>query len=558
MNIERSRLLGFLRSLYPFYKLNDAMLEAVVEKLETVEISAGTRLFAQGAPAENDALYIVYDGKVRLYRRRGNAEEEVSVLERGEIFGYEMLGTNIPHPVNASALTPLTLLALRRSQIRMLLTQIPQLLAVLRMLLNSYFLRLKVRLPWCDSQEIVHYIANKHPLFLWIRLALPIALALVSLPFLYSWYHYIPQARGGALFVLFVILLVMAGWALWNYVDWSNDYAVITNRRVAYQQKVLLLYESRQEAPLEAILSIAVKTSYWGRVFYYGDVIVRTYAGAVTLPHQQFPQLVANFLDLQWKRASDVRKDTEKSALEETIRQRLGFSKAGSQPMQSPNKPVPASIQPGSVQKLFKLVADMFHLRVEKAGEITYRMHWIILLRQIALPTVLLLGLWVLILVSLFSGLSVLPLGVILGILLLATLGIGFWWVYEFIDWRDDYYVIAQDQIHDVYRKPFGKEDRRSAPLKNIQSVQFERLGLIGLLLNYGTVTILVGDAKLTFDHVYNPSDVQRELFKRLAEREYAEKRAKQEAEQKWVGDWLAAYHRVVQEETRGSGGVSR
>ena len=58
-----------------------------------------------------------------------------------------------------------------------------------------------------------------------------------------------------------------------------------------------------------------------------------------------------------------------------------------------------------------------------------------------------------------------------------------------------------------------------------------ERLGLIGLMLNYGTVYIRVGEATFTFDDVFNPSEVQRELFHRISQRNIKERQAQGEAE---------------------------
>ena len=66
------------------------------------------------------------------------------------------------------------------------------------------------------------------------------------------------------------------------------------------------------------------------------------------------------------------------------------------------------------------------------------------------------------------------------------------------------------------------------------------------LILNYGTVILRVGEARLTFDDVYDPSEVQRELFKRMADREYRERVAQSKSERERFAAWLEAYHRVV------------
>ena len=54
--------------------------------------------------------------------------------------------------------------------------------------------------------------------------------------------------------------------------------------------------------------------------------------------------------------------------------------------------------------------------------------------------------------------------------------------------------------------------------------MRFQRQNFIAQVFNYGTVFIRIGTTELTFDDVYNPSDVQREIFKRKGELEQREK----------------------------------
>jgi hypothetical protein len=90
--------------------------------------------------------------------------------------------------------------------------------------------------------------------------------------------------------------------------------------------------------------------------------------------------------------------------------------------------------------------------------------------------------------------------------------------------------------------------DRKTAPLENILSINYRRRGLIGLLLNYGAVTIQVGAESLIFDFVRDPSGVQREIFRRIADRQTALRQANLEAERERMSQWIAAYHRRVKE----------
>ena len=99
---------------------------------------------------------------------------------------------------------------------------------------------------------------------------------------------------------------------------------------------------------------------------------------------------------------------------------------------------------------------------------------------------------------------------------------------------------------HEAHYGVGHSEEKQVAPVKSIQSVEFERLGILGLVLNYGTVYIRVGDTRYTFDTIYDPSDAQRDLFQRIDRFNYAEKKRQEEAARLRMVDAVEAYHAVV------------
>ncbi len=117
--------------------------------------------------------------------------------------------------------------------------------------------------------------------------------------------------------------------------------------------------------------------------------------------------------------------------------------------------------------------------------------------------------------------------------------------VYQYVDWRNDLFQLTANQVIDLDRKPFGRESRRSAPLENILSIEYERRGLIPMLFNYGTVYITIGNSQLTFNDVYQPSVVQQDIFTRMGQhaQERDERNTMQERER--VAQWF----KVFQEE---------
>jgi len=100
-------------------------------------------------------------------------------------------------------------------------------------------------------------------------------------------------------------------------------------------------------------------------------------------------------------------------------------------------------------------------------------------------------------------------------IILAGLLGIaGLWWLYQFVDWANDIYQVTPTQIVDITRKPLGTESREVAPLENILGTEVDRKGLAGLLLNYGTVTAMIGTAEFKFQGVFDPVGVQQDIVR--------------------------------------------
>ena len=123
------------------------------------------------------------------------------------------------------------------------------------------------------------------------------------------------------------------------------------------------------------------------------------------------------------------------------------------------------------------------------------------------------------------------------------------WWLYQFFDWYNDRYIILNDQIFDINKKPFGREERRSASIFNIQSIRFEKSGLAGILFNFGTVYIRIGDEEFTFDQVPNPAEVQRTIYQALQSALSGKKRKELTEQQLRIIDLLEAYEEFKREQ---------
>ena len=530
--------------MHLFRGLNEEQLAFAAGCFETRKVGAEDMLFEQGEEA--GAFYIVTGGRLKVTRKvKGGQEEEMlGVLDEGDFLGLDVFQENCPYQVTAQAVTEVGLLVLDIPHARELFDELPNLAPRFRMMIESHNLQMKVPLNWVSPEEYVHFISGNHVVFLWAKLLPWLGLALLMLIPILSLIN-IPYMT---VFVLLFGLVFLAAvlMMVWHYVDWANDYHVITGRRVIFQEKVVLLYESRQESPLEQIQSISVETTQLGRILNYGNLVIRTFSGTMIFRGVHRPQDIMALIQEMQKRTQSSLRQAELRQIEETLKQRIGLV-----PPKPPAPPKPAGpkLNPRTV-KIQKFMADLFHLRYEIGDTIQYRTHWWILVKNIWFQTLVVLAItglqiWLLLESALgkMNGFPVLAMG--LGLCLVWLVAFLFW-LYQYIDWHNDIYLITSDQVVDINRKPLGNEQKKVAQTKNILSVEYKRIGVLGLLLNFGTVFIRVGETVFTFDDVYNPSEVQRELFHRLSQRNLKERQAQGEAERQRMAEWIAAYHRIT------------
>jgi len=295
MQVERSEVLTLLRVCHIFKALTDEELEKVADRIEAFLFAENQTIFEQNSEA--DAFYFILSGRVELKRKhRKQVSEEIR--EEHDYFGEEALGVKpLAHSATAAARGTTILLRLNREAIQELRKAFPGLENPLRLVLSSYLLSVSVKLDWLGPRESLHYITRRHWIFLAIRL-LPILLisGLAVSASAYLAVVVAPEAIYSlVLFGLFLLIGIL--WMVLTALDWSNDYAIITNRRVVFLEKVMLLYDTRREVPLDAILADDLRTSQLGRWIGYGSVVIRTYTGQLVLEGLARPELVINLLN---------------------------------------------------------------------------------------------------------------------------------------------------------------------------------------------------------------------------------------------------------------------
>ena len=550
MDEDRRQIVSLLAGMGVFRGLTLHQIEMMAEEFELVRVEAEQPLIL--APGENDDFYVILSGEIELSRRVNRRQVDQEILVSGDHFGeFVLLGTR-EHSLSAIVLQDGYLLRMNRQVFYHLLDDRPEIRQFLVASITSRRLAQARKFIWLSKDEHIYLILRKHWTYLLVSLVGPTLLAWLGLAMIF--FSAGIQANTFRLFVEWggiIILIGAALYVLWQWLDWANDYYLITDQRAIWVERIIGIYENRQEAPLPTVLTVSVHRSQLGRILGYGDVVVRTYTGQIVMRAVGMAEQFAGVVEEQLRRQREVVQRVETEELESAIRHRLGLAGEG-EPLPDQMPAMPART-PDSVRLAYRtntwhmLTTSLFKVRIEEEGAIIYRKHWILLLKRIWKPSLALVALLVGLVIAFPALIVNYSTPMLVGTSFLVFLAIFTWWIYEYIDWINDIYIVTADQIMDIYRTPLGREDKKTAPLENILSLEHQRLGILGVLLNYGNVTAMVGTASFIFKGVYNPAAVRQEIFERIGHRKMILKQQENIRERERIADWMAAYHRQAE-----------
>lgn len=568
MPVERARALPLFKSSHLFAGLGEAELSKAARYFREVHYEPQQVIFAHGDVGTD--FYFIAEGEVSIHLRRKETSH-IDVLGPGDYFGEESLLTGRRRGVTAVANTPVTVLVSSQKKFHYLLDESPDLRRHLEQIMRSRVFVRGGKFDWFHQNEIVYLVQRRHIFALVKSLLIPLPVLLVGL--IIVAYGLLSPGAGIGKIVTYVIggLILLAGLFLagWWVLDWSNDYYLITNHRVVSIEKVILTFDSRDEAPMDAIRSVDTRTSFWGRTFKFGDVMITTYTGQLILGMVPFPKQAEALIREFIGRSRQLEKLSHKLELENTVRKMVlgpdapllhapvvyhGDTEPGRPARKTIGKQ--ATKQPsGDVEELSLAetwFGGWFRIRYQSGNIITYRKHWLILLKRIGKPLALVLFTLVLLVIVISSAvqgfLDTASLLIAIAIIVVLSIPAIGWLVYNYFDWANDVYQLTPDSLFDIERKPLGTENRTSTPLDKIISLSHERKGFIGYLFDVGDVVIKVGDSSLTFDGVFRPAQVQRDVSQYRQALDERKKREKDEQETSRLKEYIETYHRVVQQ----------
>ena len=544
-----------LRRIEPLASLTETDLLRLAPLVRREHRLRGDRLFYQGQILPR--LYIVESGEAVAHAVDDQGvDRPVNYFRAGQFFGENSLFVGEPRDVTVEITADADLLYLDKADLDGLIQVHPEILSRVRLRPDVSGRLRAPHFDWQSPDESTTFYGRRHwfpalrssvwPVLLllavWVAVwqVRPIG-ALVPLLESSGVYSTALWTIAG---VISVLLLARAAW-IW--VDWRNDYYVLTTRRVVRREKVLLTYESRDEAPLEKIQNVHIQRGPIPRLMGYGDLIIETAGrqGTIRFDELPDPECVRDLIFVQLGRIRAWERAQARRQIRSSLADRLGWEKATEEPVA--DSVLPAAVAPA--ESPWRRTLDRFHplrLRIERDESIIWRKHWFVLLRTAWLPSVLLVVVVGLVVLAVTERVL---LGSIRVPLLFAAplfLVVLAWLAWKVLDWRNDLYMVTPDRIVDMEARPFGlNESRREGSLAMIQNVRFSRPGPLAVLLNFGDVEVETAGTtgNFTFESVSRPADVQRDVFAYMEAFTQGRRRQDAARRESEFAEWISIYH---------------
>jgi len=545
MNISKEKLFNTLKSGIFFHDIPDNFIQWIIDRSQILRFQADALIYEKDAAAEK--FFFLISGNVSLFQEEEDVQYLINSYQPGSYFGFEVLSKKGLRMTSAKATNTALILAVPMRLIQRIMEEFPFFEVQFDLQLQSLEFLLKKPMDWLQDDESVHYINREHPLILATRVLKPVIVMLALLALIGILFNAGVIPPDLVLWLGSILGVLGAGWAIWNAFDWMNDFYVITNQRVVFLEKIAMIYDSRKETPLSAVLSITKQKPLLGRLYRYGDVLLRTFTGLVRFRNVAYAEAVSAIVEEQWLNHKEKLAEEEVEDPETYLRKHVQGELSSKIKPQSKQADVDAE-DPLSSTYIPDLFSRILRLRKVENNTIIYRKHWFVFIRKTLLPFLGIVTSLIFLLAPTYGWFGMLPeeTTIYRDVLLGVGIFMGIWWIYAARDWRNDYFLITPEQIVDVDKRPLGMEERRAAPIRNIQTIEYKRQNVFGLLFNFGTVFIRVGDVEFTFDYVPHPSYVQQEIYTRFQCIKDHEKKQNAAMNNERLANWMDAYHKII------------
>ena len=491
-----------------------------------------------------DCMYLVRNG--RLFAREVDEHGRVRdantrSYHEGEYFGAEWLFTPGTFPATVTGRESGRIYVIEREHFLNFLKNYPN--AINHLAPDNDFAENPVGLPpnaWEEASkltlverrdrigairllpdELVEYYSRRSVWFLAARVFWPLLGMIISLALLFLFTPpgdpVIVTIRN---VVMIVVVIVFGSMAIFRFLDWTNDYFVITNKHISNREFDLLTFRTElNKVPIGQVQSIEVlKPDFMSNLFDIGTVRITTAStvGTILFDNIDNPIEVESVLRRLQRYVRDYDAALAQTKMRQSLESHFGLE-PGFEIVPDNNEEAGESFVTRARRGLWRQFLDFIDWREVDGDVITYRKNYLVLLYDILWPSLI----YILLTAALFGITYFTEVPIAWMVLIFAPFFLlnTFWFIWMFEDWRNDIFQLTDRYVIDIDRKPFGfGESRKQALLSNIQNVSAERPGFWSTLFDYGDVNIETAgaEADIVFDHVPKPSQVLSEIFDRL------------------------------------------
>jgi len=270
-------------------------------------------LYRTGFPGRN--FFLIVSGQIILQDDNQNS----SVINAKGHFGEQAIFKEGLRSETAQALEKSIILAVNKRGFLAILSAYPSIKSRISSMKISDSILQSHEFPWIGNDETVRFVDRKHINVFYTQLMLPLLFLILTgigavLLNLNLWL-FLP-----------ITFLIFCLWSIWLWLDWRNDFYLVTSERATWVEKVIWLHDQRREVPLQSILSVNISTNQIQRLFGYGDVIIRTYTGNIPMRNTAHPTILLDLISEAQDFAKTRAQRIETANINQTIRTRLGLS----------------------------------------------------------------------------------------------------------------------------------------------------------------------------------------------------------------------------------------
>lgn len=532
---------------YPLFdRLTPEQLEQVANAAQVLRFQPGEIVFAQGQAV--GGLLMVVSGRGELIQTDSDGiQHSIGMVSPGEYLQENALFAETAAPVTLRIIETAIIIYLERSQMAALTAYQPDIRRAMQA--TGTPPEEKAFQGQRDNEAVLIETRRHWWAFLrrvWLTVVVFIILLLLASGASSALPGFPWLLLGGLAFP------VMVGLVGYYFLEWQNDKLVITERRVVNIQRQIIGFSTNvNELPLDGINEINVITPMTDPLAYlfgYGTLILRTSGDAknMKLDFVPNPKHIQDVIFTRRKQVQDAvaeqTRQANRNAIRAEIDKLVGGKAVDGKGDSGANPAIPPQREAGFLSTRY----------TNEKGDTVYRKHRIVWVRSVMLPAlVTAIGIILFFAVLLrLSGLS--EVGFIGFALAMMVTGLGAAWFYlADWDWRNDLYIVGDQTITIIHRRPLWLEDQQDQiALAQVDNVVSETSGLLNSFLNIGTIRLLltgtdVKNAKY-FRSVHDPRQIQEEISRRKDRAIMMKSETEAQRQRQAIVEYLSVYHQSV------------